>query len=67
MQRDELSDTVRDMSMSFCYSLGGDERALKNFGAMTEEEKRRVLQAARGATTKEEVRALVRDVAELES
>ena len=62
---EKLSDTVKDMSMSFCYSLGGDEQALKNFGAMTDEEKRQVLEAARGVSSKEEVRALVRDVARL--
>ena len=53
------------MSRSFCYTLGGNARALAKFGAMTEEEKRQVLEAARGARSKEEIRNLVRDVAEL--
>lgn len=53
------------MSMSFCYTLGGNARALAKFGAMTEEEKRQVLEAARSARSKEEIRSLVRDVAEL--
>lgn len=35
------------------------------FGAMTEEEKRQVLEAAMSARSKEEIRSLVRDVAEL--
>lgn len=59
-------DTLKDMSMSFCYSLGGDRKALENFGAMSEEEKRQVLEVARGAKSKEEVRALVKDLAHLE-
>lgn len=40
------------MSMSFCYTLGGNARALEKFGAMTEEEKRQVLEAARSARSK---------------
>ena len=53
------------MSMSFCYTLGGNARALEKFGAMTEEEKRQVLEAARSARPKEEIRSLVRAVADL--
>ena len=49
----------------FIYTLGGNARALEKFGAMTEEEKRQVLEAARSARSKEEIRSLVRDVAEL--
>ena len=53
------------MSMSFCYTLGGNARALEKFASMTGEEKRQVLEAARSARSKEEIRGLVRDVAEL--
>ena len=53
------------MSMRVCYTRGGNARALEKLGAMTEEEKRQMLEAARSARSKEEIRSLVRDVAEL--
>ena len=43
-----------------------DEKALGQFSMMTEDEKRQVIDAARGAQTKEQMAQIVKDIADME-
>ena len=43
-----------------------DEKALGQFSMMTEDEKRQVIDAARGAQTKEQIAQIVKDIADME-
>ena len=52
--------------MGLAFQMSMDERAMENFARMTEEEKRQVLEAARNASTKEQMRGIVSDLSNLE-
>ena len=43
-----------------------NEKALGQFSMMTEDEKRQVIDAARGAQTKEQMAQIVKDIADME-
>lgn len=47
------------------FGLAMNEEAMNNFAAMTEDEKRRVVEAARGMQTKQEMHRLVKNIADL--
>lgn len=51
-----------DMPIGLAFQLSMNERAMENFSNMTDEEKRQVLEAARGVTTKEQMRNIVSDL-----
>ena len=46
------------------FGLAMNEEAMNSFSSMTEEEKRQVIEAARGVSSKEEMQELVRNIAE---
>uniref|UniRef100_UPI004055D46B hypothetical protein n=1 Tax=Agathobacter sp. TaxID=2021311 RepID=UPI004055D46B len=54
-----------DMPMGFVFQLALNEKAMENFAGMKEEEKRQVLDAARGVTSKEQMKGIVEDLAKL--
>ena len=47
------------------FGLAMNEDAMKNFAGMTEEEKERVIEAARSMQSREEMQNLVKNIAEL--
>ena len=49
------------------FGLAVNEEAMKQFAAMTEEEKQQVIDVARRARSREEIQNLVRNIAELKS
>lgn len=53
------------MPMGLAFQLGMNEKAMANFARMTDDEKRRVLEAARSVHSKEEMRGIVEDIANL--
>ena len=46
------------------FGLAMSEEAMSSFAAMNEEEKRQVIEAARGVASKEEMQNLVQNIAE---
>lgn len=56
----------KDMPVGLAFQMSMNERALENFGKMTDAEKRQVLEAARGVTTKEQMRSIVEDIGRLQ-
>ena len=58
-------DNREDMPMGFAFGLAVNEQAMDSFARMTDEEKRQVLEAARSATSKEQMRGIVEDIARL--
>ena len=52
--------------MGLAFQMSMNEHAMDNFARMTEEEKSQVLEAARNATTKEQMRSIVSDLANME-
>ena len=48
------------------FGLAMNEKALGQFSMMTEDEKRQVIDAARGAQTKEQMAQIVKDIADME-
>lgn len=51
-----------DMPLGLAFQLSMNEKALKNFAKLNEEEKRQVLEAARSVHSKEEMRGIVNDL-----
>lgn len=54
-----------DMPMGFAFQLSMNEKAMKNFAGMSDEEKQQVLDAARSVTSKQQMRGIVSDLAGL--
>lgn len=54
-----------DMPMGLAFQLSMNEQAMENFAKMTDEEKTQVLAAARNVTSKEQMRGIVSDLAQL--
>ena len=48
------------------FGLSMNGKALGQFSMMTEDEKRQVIDAARGAQTKEQMAQIVKDIADME-
>ena len=55
----------REMPMGFAFQMSMNEKAMENFSKMTDAEKYQVLEAARNANSKEEVRGLVDDLGKM--
>lgn len=47
------------------FGLAVNEEAMSSFASMTEEEKRQVIEAARGVSSKEEMQNLVQNIADI--
>lgn len=56
----------KDMPIGLAFQMSMNERALENFGKMTDAEKRQVLEAARGVSSKEQMRSIVEDIGRLQ-
>lgn len=54
-----------NMPIGFSFALGTNDQALAKFGEMTDEEKKQVIEAARAAQSKKEMRSLVDQIANL--
>lgn len=52
--------------MGLAFQMAMNERAMENFAKMTDEEKRQVLEAARSANSKEQMRGIVEDLGRLQ-
>ena len=48
--------------MVLAFQMSMNEKAMENFANMTDEEKSQVLEAARNATSKEQMRGIVSDL-----
>lgn len=58
-------ENASDMPMGLAFQLSMNEQAMENFANMTDEEKTQVLAAARNVTSKEQMRGIVSDLANL--
>lgn len=56
---DGKMDNSYDMPMGLSFQLGMNPKAMDVYGKLNDEEKRRVLEAARNVTTKFEMRQIV--------
>lgn len=54
-----------EMPMGLAFQMAMSEPAMRNFANMTESEKRQVLEAARAAQSKEQVRSIVEDLGQM--
>ncbi|MBR6637746.1 MAG: hypothetical protein IKK96_02670 [Lachnospiraceae bacterium] len=54
-----------NMPMGFAFQLSMNEKAMRNFANMTEDEKIQTLKAARSADSKEKMQGLVDDISKL--
>ncbi len=53
------ADSNYDMPMGLSFQLGMNPKAMDVYGKLNDEEKRRVVEAARNVTTKSEMRQIV--------
>lgn len=60
-----VMENKNDMPMGLAFQMSMNEKAMENFAKMTEEEKRQVLEAARSARSKEQMRSIVSDLSGL--
>lgn len=58
-------ENKKDMPLGLAFQLSMNEKALENFARMTEEEKKQILEAARSVQSKEQMRSIVEDLAQL--
>lgn len=58
-------ENKKDMPLGLAFQLSMNEKALVNFARMTEEEKKQILEAARSVQSKEQMRSIVEDLAQL--
>lgn len=61
-----MEDNNKEMPLGLAFRLGMNEKALENFAKMTEEEKRQVLEAARGVQSKAEMERFVSSIEHLQ-
>lgn len=54
-----------NMPLGFAFCLSMNEKAMRNFSGMTEDEKIQTLKAARSAETREQMQSLVDDISKL--
>ena len=55
----------KEMPMGFVFQLALNEKAMKNFAEMTEEEKRQVIDTAKDVISKEQMKGIVEELAKL--
>lgn len=51
-----------DMPMGLAFQMATHQKAMENFGKMTDAEKRQVIEAARNTVTKQQMRNIVEDL-----
>jgi len=61
-----MTENEKEMPLGFAFQLGMNEKALNNFANMTDAEKRQVLEAARSVKSKQEMRGIVEDLANMD-
>lgn len=61
-----MTENNMDMPVGFAFRLGMNEKAMENFAKMTEDEKRQVLEAARGVESKAEMERFVNSIEHLQ-
>ncbi len=54
------------LPMGLGFGLAMNEEAMNHFSSMTDDEKRQVIEAARGVQSKEQMLALVKNIAEMD-
>lgn len=54
-----------NMPTGFAFQLSMNEKAMRNFASMTEDEKIQTLKAARSVSSKEQMQGLVDDISRL--
>ncbi len=54
-----------NMPLGFAFQLSMNEKAMRNFASMTEDEKIQTLKAARSAESREQMQGLVDDISKL--
>lgn len=58
-------ENKKEVPMGLAFQMSMNEKAMENFAKMTEEEKGQVIEAARNVTSKEQMRSIVSDLADL--
>ena len=54
------------LPMGLGFGLAMNEEAMNHFSSMTDDEKRQVIEAARGVQSREKMLALVKNIAEMD-
>ncbi len=54
------------LPMGLGFGLAMNEEAMNHFSSMTDDEKRQVIEAARGVQSREQMLALVKNIAEMD-
>lgn len=67
MWGDVMLDNKNELPMGLGFGLAMNEKAMNNFTAMGEEEKRQVIETARNVRSKREMQNLVNDIANLDA
>lgn len=63
--RGDVMSRQEDMPLGLGFGLALNEQAMNSFSAMTEQEKRQVIEAARSTRTKSEMESLIQDIAKM--
>lgn len=58
-------ENKEEMPLGFGFGLSMNEEAMKQFSSMQEDEKRQVIEAARGVQSKAEMQGLIDSIADL--
>ena len=58
-------DMQNNVPTGFAFQLSMNEKAMKNFAKMTEDEKVQTLKAARSVNSKEQMQGLIDDISRL--
>lgn len=58
-------ENYKDMPLGLAFQMSMNEKAMENFGKMTDEEKRQVLEAARSTNSKAQMESLVNDLGKM--
>ena len=55
----------KEMPLGFAFQMALNEKATSRFGQMTDEEKKKVLEAAKSVRSKEQMRSIVDDLGKM--
>lgn len=59
-------DNREEMPLGLGFGLSMNEKAMKQFSSMKDEEKRQVIEAARGAQSKAQMQGIIDSIADLD-
>ena len=62
---DYIMENRKEMPSGFAFQLAMNESAMEAFSNMTDVEKRQVLEAARSASSKEQMKSIVEDLGQM--